>query len=32
VICGLLVAVTTIVAARAVRGEEAPDALRAPPA
>ena len=32
VICGLLVAVTTIVAARAVRGEEAPDALRTPPA
>lgn len=32
VICGLLVAATTILAARAVRSEAAPDVIRTPPA
>jgi DHA2 family multidrug resistance protein-like MFS transporter len=32
VICGLLVAATTIIAARTVRGEAAPDVIRTPPA
>jgi DHA2 family multidrug resistance protein-like MFS transporter len=32
VICGLLVAATTIIAARAVRGEAAPAVTRTPPA